>query len=115
MVLLLVGGLFEKLESGSADQSDKVSTVNSKEKFSVTSAAPAIQVLATSTVCFLLESTGNPGVKMSRFGLASAENTAQTCHHAAAALLTRCVASDDDGDAAGGGTLRCSLQMVPAT
>ena len=73
------------------------------------------EVLATSTVCLLLESTGNPGLKISRFELASAERSAKRAVHAAAALLTRCVASDDDGDAAGGGTLRCPLQMVPAT
>ena len=73
------------------------------------------EVLATSTVCLLLESIHIYAVKMSRFGLASAEKLAKASQHAAAALWTRCVASDDDGDAAGGGTLRCPLQMVPAT
>ena len=44
----------------------------------VQDAAPAIQVLAMSTVYFLLKSTAIPGVKMSRFGMTSAEISSQT-------------------------------------
>ena len=80
------------------------------------SATPAAQTLARNYFLALLELTHIHDVKMCRSGQAFAErDRPKRAVHAAAALLTRCVASDDDGDAAGGGTLRCSLQMVPAT
>ena len=78
-------------------------------------AAPAAEVLATSTVCLLLESSHIYGVKMSRSGLALIRGRPKRAVHADAALLAGCVASHYDGGIAGSEILQRSLQMVPAT
>ena len=78
-------------------------------------AAPAAEVLATSTVCLLLESSHMYGVKMSCSDLWSLMRyRPKQAVHADAALLAGYVASHYDGGIAGSEILQCSLQMVPA-